>query len=293
MSTETGSVLAGTPAGGTTPPAGNTGGQPGGNTPPAAWYSKAEVDQGAVAWAKTRGYNLDGMNEHALPALLGHYNAEKLIGLDRAGRTVVLPKDDATPEEIAAFRGKLGVPPAANGYKLPEALREDPVAKAFVDVAHKAGYTQKQLEPVFEFVQQQSTALQAREEQERETKAQADVQALEQEWGQEFQLRTEAARRAVRELGLTPEEAQSVERTLGVKRAASMFFEIGKRLLEDRPEGMSGSSGGGAKFGLSPTEARGRIGALQKDTEFAGRLLKGDASAKAEWDNLHKIAYPG
>lgn len=291
MTIETGSVLTGTPA---PAPAAAAPAVPAAApaAAPAApqWYEGIE-DQGAVAWAKTRGYKLDDPVDVAKHAMLGHYNAEKLIGLDRAGRTVVLPKEDATPEEVAAFQAKLGRPATAKEYKLPEGLKDDPVATTFLDVAHKAGYSQKQLDPVFEFVAQQSQAMQAAQEQAQEAKAQADVQALRTEWGGEFELRSEAARRAVRELGLSPEEAQIIESSLGVKRSAAVFFHIGKGLLEDKGEGFGGAMGGGAKFGLTQSEAKGRIGALTKDADFRGKLLKGDAAAKAEWDNLHQLAF--
>ncbi len=286
MTTESGSVLTGTPAAAPAPAAGNPEAQ---TAAPAAWYAKPDIDQGAVAWAKGRGYNLDQMNEHALPAILGHYNAEKLIGLDRAGRTVAIPKDDAPAAEWDAYHAKLGRPESPKGYKLPDGLKDDPVATQFLEVAHKAGYTQKHIDQAFEFIGQQTEALQAKEEQEREVKAQQDVAALRSDWGQEFELRSEAARRAVRELGLSKEEALAIEKSLGVGRASKVFFEIGKSLLEDKAEGLRG--GGAGAFGLSPTEARGRIDALKRDTEFSKKMLAGDAQAKAEWDRLHQVAY--
>ncbi|MET0659134.1 MAG: hypothetical protein ABW110_13365, partial [Steroidobacteraceae bacterium] len=46
-------------------------------------------------------------------------NAEKLIGLDRAGRTVVLPKDEADVEGRKAYYAKIGVPESADKYELP------------------------------------------------------------------------------------------------------------------------------------------------------------------------------
>lgn len=287
MTTETGSVLTGTPA--PAPAAAAPASAPAAPAPAPAWYESIE-DQGAVAWAKGRGYKLDDPTETAKIAMLGHYNAEKLIGLDRAGRTLVMPKDDATPDEIAAYRQKLGVPAASKDYKLPDGLKEDPVAKAFLDVAHKAGYTQKHLDPVFEFLGQQTQALEAQQEAAREQKAQADVEALRGEWGGEFELRSETARRAVRELGLSKEEASSMEATLGVRRSAELFFQIGKGLLEDRAEGIGGGNGA-PKFGLSKTEAQGRIKALQSDIEFSKKLLARDAGAAAEWENLHKVAF--
>lgn len=245
----------------------------------------------AIAWAKGRGYKLDDPAEAARQAMIGHYNAEKLIGLDRAGRTVAIPKEDAAPEEWDQFHGKLGRPADSKGYKMPEPLKDDPVAKAFLDVAHKAGYTQKQLDPVFQFVASQTEALAAQHEQQQLEKAAADVDALKREWAGEFELRSEAARRAVRELGVSTDEANLIEQTLGVKRAAELFFSIGKGLIEDRAEGIGGGSGR-TSFGLTPAEAQGKIKSLQADQDFTTRMLKGDAQARAEWDRLHQLAYP-
>lgn len=284
MTTETGSVTTGTPAGGTTT-AGTT------TTTTPQWFESPDLAE-VTGWAKGRGYNLADMGEKALPALQGHFNAEKLIGLDRAGRTITLPKDDATPEEIEAFQAKLGRPATAKDYKLPAELKDDPVATAFLDVAHKAGFSQKQIDPLMQFIGAQQQQLVAQQQQQIEAKATADLQALQQEWGGEFQLRSEAARRAVRELGLSSEEATIVEETLGLKRTAEVFFKIGKGLLEDKGEGLGGNAGGGGVFGLSPTEARAKIDSLKKDTAFAGKLLAGDAGAKAEWERLHKTAWP-
>lgn len=290
MSDTPGSTVLGTPGGNNPPPPPPNNSNTPAPPPEAPWHQG--VDEGAIGWAKTRGYKLDDPAEAARQALVGHYNAEKLIGLDRAGRTVALPKDDAPKEEWDTFHAKLGRPADVKGYKVPEALKDDPVAAAFLDMAHKSGYTQKHLDPVFEFVGQQTQALAAQAEQQREQKAQADVQALQQEWGDQFQLRTEAARRARRELGLSDEQGIALEQALGVKSAADLFYKIGKGLMEDKAEGMTGASGGRNQFGLSPTEARAKIGALKADTGFAGRLLKGDATAKKEWDDLHVIAYP-
>lgn len=288
MTTNTGSVITGTPAPAPGPaPAPSPTPAP---APAAQWFEAPEHAE-VTAWAKGRGYKLEEMGAASLPALQGHFNAEKLIGFDRAGRTLALPKDDAPAEEWAQLYGKLGRPADAKGYKVPDALKDDPVAAEFLDVAHKAGYSQRQLDPVFEFIGQQTQALQAQQEAAREQKAQADVQSLRTEWGGEFELRSEAARRAVRELGLSGEDAQLIEDTLGVKRSAELFFKIGKGLLEDKGEGLSGGTGKVA-FGLTPAEAKGKIETLRKDTDFSAKLLKGDTQAKAEWDRLHQIAYP-
>jgi hypothetical protein len=285
--TTDGSVLSGTPA-----PA-PAAAAPAAPAPAPAWYETIE-DQSTVAWAKSRGYKLDDPADVARHALTGHYNAEKLIGLDRAGRTLVIPKEDATPQELDAFAAKLGRPATSKDYKFPEALaalKDDPMAQAWSDAAHKAGLNDKQFAAALEFTAAQAQSQQAAQEQQREIKAQADVASLRTEWGGEFELRTEAARRAVRELGLSAEEAGSIEQTLGVRKSAELFFKIGKGLLEDTAEGLKGGSG--AKFGLSPTEAKAEIKALQADPGFIGKLAAGDREARAKMDRLSAAAYGG
>ncbi len=290
MTTSTGSVLTGTPAGGDATAGTETNTNTKQQAAPPTWY-EGIGDPGAIAWAKGRGYKLDDPTEAAKHALMGHYNAEKLIGLDRAGRTVAIPKEDAPAEEWDAYYGKLGRPANATEYKLPDSMKDDPVAASFIEMAHKAGYSQKQLDPVFEFVAKQTEAMAAQQEQAFAAQANADIESLRQEWGQSFELRAEAARRATRELGITKEQAESIEAALGVKTAAELFFKIGSGLMEDKPEGISSNGSAGGKFGISPSEAKGRIDALRRDQEFTARLLKGDASAKAEWDKLHNVAF--
>lgn len=282
-----GSVLTGTPAAAPAAAAPAPTPNPTATAPATASWDAA-LDDATKGWASSRGYKLDDPAEVAKHALQGHYNAEKLIGLDRAGRTVVLPKDDASPEELSQFYGKIGRPPSPAEYQLPEALKGDPVATAFAEAAHSQGYTQKQFSQALEFVTAKAEELQAAQQAEIEAKNAAALEGLRKEWGQEFELRSEAAKRAVRELGLQGEGAMALEQALGVDRAAKVMFEIGKRLLEPQAEGMTG---GTSRFGPSPAEAQARIAALRKDDEFQKRYAKGDAAARAEWDRLSQVAF--
>lgn len=225
--------------------------------------------------------------------VIGSYsNLEKLLGADKAGRGVVLPKDDATAEEWAAFHNRLGRPESADGYKLPV---PDGDSGAFAKTAaswfHEAGLTAKQAEALAskwnEFTGTTAQAQQAEFEQ----KAALDVQALQKEWGEQFEAQSELARRAIREAGLTKEEGQAIERALGVGKAAKVFAFLGKQFGEAPMKGGEGEPAG--RFGATPEDARARIASLKKDTGWTARYLSGDVEAKAEFERLHKIAYPG
>lgn len=254
--------------------------------PTGAWFEKPEFQE-ITAWAKTRGYDLNSENLVA-EALKGQYNSEKLIGLDRAGRTIVKPKEGATPEEFGEFYNQLGRPATPEEYKIPTELKGDPVAEGFAKFAHENGYLPEQFEGALKFVHEQAALVEEQQAQEREVKAQQDVDALKSEWGQEFELRAETSRRAARELGLSKEETMELENALGVRKTAELFFQIGKNIMEPTAEGITGGS---TKFGMSKGEAQGRIQMLKSDKDFSTKLMNGDASAKAEWDKLNQIAY--
>lgn len=79
--------------------------------------------------------------------------AKSYIELSKsASGKVKIPTDKSTPEEVAKFNLAIGVPEKADGYKvkMPELTEQDKqmgitfnpeAAKGFLDVAHKAGYT--------------------------------------------------------------------------------------------------------------------------------------------------------
>jgi hypothetical protein len=105
-----------------------------------AWYDGFENAE-VKTWTAAKGFKD--------PAAVAEsaYNLEKLIGFDKAGRTLVVPKDDATPDEMRAFHAKLGVPETPDGYKLPLPETADPkLAATLQGWMHKAGVTPRAAE---------------------------------------------------------------------------------------------------------------------------------------------------
>lgn len=230
-----------------------------------------------------------------MAALESGYNLEKLIGFEKAGRTLVMPKDDATPEERAAFFQKLGVPEKADGYKLPEALAQDPVAQKFRDIAHKSGMLPKQFEESLAFVTAEAQAIQAQQQQQRAALGEQDMSALKGEWGAKYDANIELAKRAATQFIPAKDAAErqqvleKIEDAIGTGQMLRFFAKIGEGLGEHQVH----SSGDPGSFGaMTPAAAKARIESLKSDKEWSAAYLKGDASKKAEMERLIKFAYP-
>lgn len=223
-------------------------------------------------------------------AIGSYMNLEKLMGADKAGRGVVLPKDDAPAEEWASFYNRLGRPESADGYKLPVPEGD---AGGFATTAsqwfHEAGLTPKQAETLAAKWNEFSGSTMQAQQAQFEQKAAIDLQELQASWGDKFEEQAELARRARRESGLSDEDGLAIERALGLKKAAEVFAFLGKQFAEAPMKGGEGAPAG--RFGGTPDDARARIAALKGDAGWTAKYLSGDADARAEFERLHRIAF--
>ena len=224
-------------------------------------------------------------------AIGSYMNLEKLMGADKAGRGVVLPKDDAPAEEWAQFYQRLGRPESVDGYKLP---LPDGDTGAFAKTAaqwfHEAGLTTKQAETLAAKWNEFSSSTMEQQEAQFSQQSALDMQDLQKTWGDKFEANAELARRARREAGLSDAEGQAIERALGLKKAAEVFAFLGKQFAESPMKGGEGATAG--RFGGTPEDAKARIAALKSDKEWTAKYLNGDVEARSEFERLHKIAFP-
>ena len=225
------------------------------------------------------------------------YNLEKLIGFDKAGRTLVVPKDDAAPEEVSAFHQRLGVPLTPNDYKLPVPEGVDPAfSKTAATWMHKRNIPAKAAEGIVA----DYNAYAAEQQRVAQEKFVADsttaVKALQTEWGAAFEANREQAMRAAKQFlpAKNPEELgtmlNAIERAVGTSTMLKFFQSVGAGLGEHKMVG-SGDSGGQAGA-MTPAQAQARISALKADKEWTAKYIAGDAEKRAEMDRLHKWAYP-
>jgi hypothetical protein len=267
---------------------GEGGGNGGGDGGSAAQWA-AGLDQDSRSWLD--GKKLAGLEaEKVLPELVkGWRGAETKLGVP-AEQLARLPKDENDADGWKAYLGKLGVPETPEGYELPKvegAESEFPqqAAKWF----HEMGVPTKIAKGITEKLLTYANSTAQAHEEKFNQQSEEDVKALKTEWKSDFDKNVELARRVRMTMGLTDQETQMIERTLGLKRAAMVFSSMGKALGEHR---FHGGTEAQTRFAMSPESARSRIIDLQRDAKWMESYLGGDADKKAEWTRLHQIGFP-
>ena len=231
-------------------------------------------------------------------------NLEKFVGADKAGRGVIVPKPDASPEDWSAFYRKVGgVPDKVDGYKLPTtikpevvtALSADPLMASFKEHALKTGLPPSFYESVMGWYGEQVVAAEGKQQAIWDQRAEKDILDLKTQWaGPEYDKNIELGRRAANQF--IPHENRDdleqkisrIEGALGTKGTLELWASIGTALGES--EFIDGEGNGGNNA-LTVEGAKVRINALKADVTWQAKFAAGDAAARLEWDNLHKVAY--
>lgn len=257
---------------------------PGGAPPASGWWDTFE-NPDVKAWAANKKYETPEMLASSA------YSLEKLLGADKAGRTVVLPKDESDAEAMKAFRAKLGVPENADGYKLPVPEGSDATfAKAAAGWFHEAGIPPKAAELIAgKWNEFYGNAIKASEEAEK-TKSEKGLSDLKIEWAHQFDERSEMARRGLRgvgtEAGLDDNDLKALESTLGTGKMMKLFWRLG----EANREGAFAGKDGNSTFGTTPTQAQERMNVIVAD-RAAGKIndYQWRTEYEPELDRLIKV----
>jgi hypothetical protein len=235
------------PAAAANPPAATepNAGLPGAGAIPSGWWD-AVKDTEVKNWVATKGY------PDAESALKAQWGLERMMGADKAGRTVMLPKDDADTEGWKAFGQKLGVPANAEEYKLPVPEGQD---DGFAKLA--SGWMQKANIPpsMARALTTEWNAYTAQVQAQLKADSDAKVAALNTEWGPKATENTEMARRGFREFaekfGLKTDPTK-FEDAVGSADFLKFFLGLGSLNAEIKFAGGDGKGG----FGMPATEAR-------------------------------------
>lgn len=221
-----------------------------------------------------------------------YVNLEKLAKGDP--KTLVrLPKGADDVEGLAEFRTKMGIPPTPEGYKLPDALKDQDWAKALVPIAHKHNMSDSQLAGFLTEARATMDGLGTKAQETLEAAAKVEhgkrMQALVTEHGEKLPGYLEETRRAVRVL--VPEKYKdpgtgaeigrddimgAIEAAIGVELTANIFHTAGKFQSEDQL--IKGSPTDGI---ISPQAAQARMTALINDREWGKRLMANPTGPEA------------
>lgn len=215
---------------------------------------------------------------------------QKFLGADKAGRGLILPKDEADADGWGQVWAKLGRPEKAEGYGLATLEGADPkFAGAAAEKFHELGLSEKQAKGLAEWWGKELTANSEAESQSYLEKASTEMAELEAEWGQAAEKNQEIARRGAQAFGFSAEELDKIERALGTKALMGRFLEVGRKLGEDvLPAGAGAGEGR-----LTPAAAQERIAEKLGDKEFMAKIRAKDPRSQQELDRLYQAAYRG
>ena len=261
------------------------GGQGGGGAAP----TPPTPAPGPLAWlgenpdAELLGHVQNAGWKSPVDAVQGHRNLEKLLGADRAGRTIVLPKDDATPAEWADFHTKLGRPGTPDDYKLQVSQGGDPAfAKVVSGWLHENGVPLKAGQGIAAKWNEYAAQQEAAQQQAINTALDAEQSQLKADWGGEYDMRKELARRAAVGLGMDSNAIETLEAAVGFTKVMKALAKAGDLMREHGAEGM-GQMGA---FGMTPEGAKAKRTQLLADPDWRKKAM---TSNSAEWAELQKL----
>ena len=215
------------------------------------------------------------------------YNLEKFVGADKAGRGMVLPRDEKDTKGWDQVYTRLGRPEKPDGYKLPIPEGDNgEFAKIVAPVLHAAGLNQTQAEKLATWWNQHQETTETQQFEAGEKRVATELESLKKDWGGEYDTRVEVARRVSREAGLTEDEGVGLVHALGARRALEIMHFFGKSFSENKVAGLSQQGQG---FGMNKAEAQDKISELKRDQAWTQRYLAGGSGEKAELSKLLEI----
>jgi hypothetical protein len=245
---------------------------------PAISWLPADIDAELVGHVQNKAW------QSPADAVKGHRELEKLLGADRAGRTITVPTASDAPEWAGVW-SKLGKPQGPDGYGIKPAEGADPgFAKAAAEVFHKHNLTAAQAQGLAAWWQEMSTGEVQRTEAAQAEALAAEHAALAKDWGTgpDAAARREVARRAMQHLGLDEQAVDGLEKTAGFSKTMKALAKIGDLLQEKGVEGFASVG----SFGMTPEGAKARRSQLMADKDWRAKAMNPQS---AEWAELQKL----
>lgn len=245
----------------------------------------ADASPELVGYAQNKGW------QAPVDVLNSYQNLEKLLGADKAGNAVVIPKHDADPKEWSAVFDKLGRPTGPDGYKVAlPAGGDEKLQTAVMGKFHELGLTKAQGEALATWWNEQGTAQVTATEAARAAEFGKQHAQLMVEWGQAATQELAKAQVGSRALGLDGPMVDKISDAIGHAATMKLLARVGAGLSEDNFQ--TGNDAPGFGSAMTPGQAQAKITELKGDKEWAKRYLAGGAAEKAEMAKLMGFAYP-
>lgn len=269
---------------------------PGAATPPAPAPVPAPAPAPAghgITWlpadadAELVGHVQNKAWQNPVDAIKGHRELEKLLGADRAGRTVTVPTDPSAPEWEAVY-SKLGRPASPDGYKLSERQGADPeFSKDAAATFHKLGLTESQARGLLDWYEGKGAGALQAQEAAQQAALDAEHAQLEKDWGTgpDAQARRELARRATIKLGLDEHAVDALEKVAGFSKVMKAMAKVGDMLRESGAEGLTDVG----SFGMTPEGAKAKKSQLMADRDYVKKAMVPNSKEWAEFQRLDRI----
>lgn len=256
---------------------------------------------GAAQWfdgydAETKGYiqnkGLDKKTpaEAFLEVSKFHREAEKFVGAP-ANEMVRLPKDPNSLEWKNVWE-RLGKPKEVKEYDLSSVKRagdkalDGPLADTFRNAAFNANLPKEAAVRVAAEVVKHLDAQDSAKAAVDADKLAGEKAALKANWGNNEAANMVIAAGAAKALGVSPEQVQVLENTIGYAKVMEMFRNIGTKIGEDRFVHSSAPGGTGV---MTRDQAQAEKKALMNDDAWVKRYNAGGTEEKRKMLSLNSI----
>ncbi len=256
----------------------------GGNKP---WY-EGKADEATVGYFTARGWGGDAVTA-AIEASKAHREAEKKLGIP-SNEVVRFPTKQDDPAWAQVWE-RLGVGKTAAEYDLSNVKVNgkalDPaLATTLQTLAHTLNLPKDRAPILAAEIAKLDVSRATAADAAKVAKIQEERGALVKDWGNHFEANKMVASNAAARFGITPEEINALEGTVGYARTMMFLRDVGMRMGEDKFIRNDQKPGGGT---MSVPEAKAQIETLKADRDWVNRYRNGGAAEAKQFSDLTKI----
>lgn len=221
-------------------------------------------------WSVNKGYDKFDVATAAQTIAQQYRSLEKLVGAEKAGRTVEIP-DWADSAQVDAFAARIGRPsPDKYDLGIPEGAQTD---KGFETWArenfHKMGLAPAQAKGLAESYQAFTKAQMEAQQQAQIQQGMEAEKALKVKWGAAYDDKLAKASSAAKSLGISTEALDALQKAAGFDAVMEAFSSISEKIGEDKfIQGDTAATGA-----MTPEQAKEEMGRLRLNKEWMAAFL--------------------